>query len=725
MQVQASDSQPVESPDYARPKIGLVLSGGGARGAAHVGVLKVLEENHIPIDMIAGTSFGAIVGGLYASGYSANELEEVLENINWQHALSSQAPRKQQSFRRKQDDDGVLIKFKVGFDKGKFNLPSGLVSPNNLRLILRDLISNVADISDFDKLAIPFRAVATDLENGKAVILSGGNLASAMIASMSVPALFPPYEYKDKLLVDGGVANNLPIDVVREMGADIVIAVDIGSPLKNKEQIASFASVIEQLTLLLTNENIADQLASMGKRDVLITPDLAGFSNTDFESVLKLVPKGVLAAQQAMVKMQGFSLSEQDWVAYLERKAGYKHGNETIDFIRINNRSEFSDKMITAKLHVKKGEKLDVNQLSSDLSEIYGLGLFDEVSYGLVEEDGKNGLDVLVRPRSNGEDFFRFGLTLQDDFEGVNGYTLSASFRNLGLNRRGGEWHVLGQIGDVTRLATEFYQPIDYSQKFFAFASADAIRLNRNLLGDDGILLAQVRLSQLQLQLGGGMNFGRWASLRVALQRTFSEIDGRIGFPEKLHLNQNSTSLNAVFEIDTLDNVNFPQNGMQLGLEYSNEVSLLSGDNGVDTLAIGGFTPFTWGKNTFAFNYRYATSFNGPVDAGSQFDIGGFLNLTAYAPGELSGNHVGSASAIFYRRIAGGSRLLTQTPVFFGGSLEVGNVWNKRSDASLKGLHFSSSVFLGADTLVGPIYIGIGVGDGGKKSAFLFLGQIF
>ena len=245
-----------------RLKIGLVLSGGGARGAAHVGVLKVLEENRIPVDVISGTSFGAIVGGLYAAGYSADELEEILENIDWKESLSGRAPRDERSFKRKQDDDGFLIKFKIGIKDGELRLPNGLITPNNLRLTLQDLVNEISNVDDFDDLAIPFRAVATDLETGMAVVLERGNLASAMVASMAVPALFPPIEHDGRLLVDGGVSNNVPVNVARAMGADIVIVVDISTPMMSKDDIESFTSVIDQLMLIMTNRNSAAQLAT-------------------------------------------------------------------------------------------------------------------------------------------------------------------------------------------------------------------------------------------------------------------------------------------------------------------------------------------------------------------------------------------------------------------------------------------------------------------------------
>ena len=346
-----------------RPKIGLVLSGGGARGAAHVGVLKVLEQNHIPVDYIAGTSFGAIVGGLYASGYSAVELEEVLANIDWKESLSGRAPREERSFRRKQDDNGFLIKFKIGIKDGKLKLPSGLITPNNLRLTLQDLINEEANVDDFDDLKIPFRAVATDLESGDAVVLGRGDLASAIVASMAVPALFPPVNFEGQLLVDGGVSNNVPVNVAREMGADIVIVVDISTPMMKKDDIGSLTKVVDQLILIMTNQNTAAQLASLSENDILIRPDLDDIGFADFERALEVIPRGEDAAQRVLTRLQEHSLSQQDWLAFTDTQAPGQREQPVVDFIRIVNDANVSDEVIMARLSQVKGEAIDVERL--------------------------------------------------------------------------------------------------------------------------------------------------------------------------------------------------------------------------------------------------------------------------------------------------------------------------------------------------------------------------
>jgi len=711
--------------DQNRPKIGLVLSGGGARGAAHVGVLKVLEQNQIPVDVIAGTSFGAIIGGLYASGYSAVELEGILANIDWKESLSGRAPRDERSFRRKQDDSGFLIKFKVGIKDGKLKLPSGLITPNNWRLTLQDLINEVTDVDDFDDLKIPFRAVATDLESGRAVVLGRGNLASAIVASMAVPALFPPVDYEGRLLVDGGISNNVPVNVAREMGADIVIVVDISTPMMKKDDIESFTKVIDQLMLIMTNQNTAVQLASLSEKDILIRPDLDDIGFTDFERALEAVPRGVDSAQRVLPRLLENSLSKQDWLAFTDTQVSGQREQPVVDFIRIINDANVSDEVIRARVSQVMGEELDVGRLSADLSEIFGLELFEEVSYRLVEENNRTGVEVLARRSENGQRFLRFGLALQEDFDGETGFQMSAAFNNLAVNQMGGEVEARVTIGDEFGLFTEFYQPVDYAQRYYLFANAGGGKYNSNVFDDEGRILSQARISQVYLQGGVGTNFGRWGTLRFGMQRVSGTVKGRIGYPKDFKFPYDDTAFVTRFSVDTLDNVQFPHRGMSFDFEYKNSMPWLGGDGSVDTVQFGAYHPFSWGKNTVGVNYRFGTSMNGTPDETNLFPLGGFLNLSAYFPGQLTGNHRGSAGLVYYRRVAGGLRFLTQTPIYLGALLEAGNVWNNRDDVSLNDLHHSASLFFGADTFLGPVYLGYAVGDDSQSAAFLYIGQIF
>ena len=284
--------------ETAKPKVGLVLSGGAARGLAHVGVLKALEEQGIHIDAIAGTSMGAVIGGLYASGYKIDELEKLALSIDWQEALSDAPEREDVPFRRKQDDRDFLVKQKLSFrDDGSLGLPLGVIQGQNLALLLESLLAHSSDIRDFDKLPIPFRAVATDIVNGEKVVFRKGHLPQVIRASMSIPAVFAPVEINGQLLVDGGMVDNIPVDVAREMGVDIVIVVDIGTPLRGRKQLNTVFDILNQSITLMTRSNSEVQLASLKPDDILIQPALASYGATDFGRSLDIINAGYRATQ--------------------------------------------------------------------------------------------------------------------------------------------------------------------------------------------------------------------------------------------------------------------------------------------------------------------------------------------------------------------------------------------------------------------------------------------
>jgi NTE family protein len=294
-----------------RPKIGLVLSGGGARGAAHVGVLKILEELRIPIDYVAGTSMGAIVGGLYASGMSVEEIASVIGSTDWKGFYSDRQPRSERSLRRKSDGNGFLVDFDVGFKNGGLVFPLGLVQGQKFEIALRRWLLPVATVKDFDRLPIPFRAVATDVAKGELVLLGSGDLASAIRASMSAPGALKPVRLDGRLLVDGGLVNKLPVQVVKDMGADLLIVVDVGFPLLEEDKLNSVLAVSNQMLTIMIQGNVRRQLDLLGDSDVLITPELGHFSSTAFDRVVEAMARGENSARNAQAKLSGLSVDNQ------------------------------------------------------------------------------------------------------------------------------------------------------------------------------------------------------------------------------------------------------------------------------------------------------------------------------------------------------------------------------------------------------------------------------
>jgi len=369
-----------------RPRIGLVLGGGGARGAAHVGVLKVLEELKIPIDCIAGNSMGAIVGGLYASGLSPEDIGREMTAMDWDDVMDDRPPRPHRQFRRKRDDDNYLVKKQLGFGDGKVKFPLGAIQGQKFDRELSRLTAPAAGVRDFDKLPIPFRAVATDVETGKAVELSSGNLARAIRASMAVPGAFDAVEINGKLLVDGLVANNVPVDVARDMGADTVIVVNVGTPLLKRDQITDVFAVISQMTGILSDRNVEAQLRTLRNQDIYIQVDLGDISTTDFKRAGEAIAIGEKAARAAHDKLAVLSSEPSEYRQYAAAHSAPVQKPRVVSFVRIDKETRIGEDVLARPFQPLIGKPIDYQTLSYSIEELYGWDIFESVRYEIVRK---------------------------------------------------------------------------------------------------------------------------------------------------------------------------------------------------------------------------------------------------------------------------------------------------------------------------------------------------
>ena len=502
--------------DQERPKIGLALSGGGARGGAHVGVLKALEELDVPIDYIAGTSMGAIIGGIYAAGYSADELEQVLIEMNWTAAMSDQPPRREHTMRKKDLDAQFLIPYRVGFNRGGVQLPLGVIEGQHLDQVFHRILLPVQGIDDFDQLSIPFRAVATDLVTGQEVVLSGGSLADALRASMSVPGAFAPVVLNGRKLVDGGMANNLPVSVVRDMGADIVIAVDISTPLLTEEQLTSVIKVAEQLTGFLTRRNTEEQIASLGPGDILLVPDLEGVSAADFENADEIAKKGLEAAMARREDLASLSVPQVRDPAERPPVLGHSLPAYLVQFITINNGSVLRRRDHSfATGPGRQGKPLDISALEKSVDRVYGLDVFKSVTYNLVRnEAGEQGVEINAIPRSWGPNYLQFGLEFSDDIcRQHDEFKIGAAYTRNALNSLGGELRVTAAFGREDELLFDFYQPLDKGARWFLRAPGFYPAREKFNVWQDDSLVAKLEIAGL------GDNTGHWAG--ISIRRTW------------------------------------------------------------------------------------------------------------------------------------------------------------------------------------------------------------
>jgi NTE family protein len=715
----------VQGAAQERPRVGLVLSGGGARGIAHIGVIEVLERLHVPIDCIAGTSMGSIVGGLYAAGMTPSGMDQALTAIDWPDVFKDSPAREFRSFRRKRDDDNFLVKAKPGLKDGEIALPKGAIQGQKLTLILRKLALPAANIHDFDRLKVPFRAVATDIGTGNAVVLARGDLALAMRASMSIPSVFAPVELDGKVLVDGFVSNNLPIDVGRELCGDRIIAVDIATPLEPGEKLGSFLSIMGQLTGIMTQQNTARQLGTLRPGDVLIRPDLGDVSATDFNRAREVIPIGEKAAWAKRQELEMLALSP---AAYQRQLAAEKvpsgPSQPVIDFIRVANNSRLSNQVIRSRLKIKVGQRLNVDELKKDLAVIYGLENFERVDYRLVQEDGRTGLVIDAVAKSWGPNYLQFGLNLQANGNGESAFNLGAGYLKSEVNAQGGEWRILGEVGEDLRLFTDFYQPLGVEQRYFLVPSVLFERFDAGFVTSELGTDVPFQIKRTVLSAAGGVNLGHWGEFRLGLRGAKGSTSTTDGQSSSLTGSFTDVGYLARLSADTLDNINFPRSGSFGRVEYFQAMKALGSDDNFSSLTFVGGKPYNWGRHTLLPVLNVNATLSGDLPLQDQFFLGGFLNLSGFRSRALVGPYSGLARLIYLYRLDNASTAFT-VPMYAGGSIEAGNVWDRASEISFDSLLTAGSLFVGADTPIGPVYVGGGLAEGGNKSFYLFLGRTF
>jgi len=748
-----SAADPAAPPPH-RPRIGLVLSGGGARGAAHVGVLKVLEQLHIPIDAVAGTSMGAVVGGLYASGLNPREIESIMTSLNWQDAFRDRPPREDLTFRRKLEDRNFLVKFPLGVRGSRIQLPKGLIQGQTLNQILRRLTLPVARVANFDELPTPFRAVATDLETGEAVIMSSGDLTSAMRASMSAPGVFSPVEHEGRLLVDGGIAENLPIDVAREMGVDILIVVDVGTPLLKRDKLSSAPVISNQMLAILIQQNTRTQLQKMSPDDVLIQPPLGDTSAFDFGIVKRVMTTGEIAGHAAESRLAALSVSPQEFATYVAGRDQARQSPPRIDFVKVDEGSGRYSNRLDKVFKDVVGKPLDPDAVARHVTAVYGQGNLEALDYRVVQDDDRYGLLLAARRNSWGPNYVRFGLSLQDDFQGNSSYNAAARFVLSEITQPGGEWVWDLQVGETSLISTEVYLPISDTSSFFFVPHADATAANVDALEGQS-RLAEYRVRSLDYGLDFGYEFGNWGEIRTGVEHQLGHDDVRVGNPSLPSDSFGTRSYFVRFSYDRIDNVYFPRRGQQATLEWRGERTSTqvtnpqgtqpSSKQSYDQLSFNYLAAGSLGRYTAIFSTSAGTTIDAPpgllltgeaTGIGGVpittptalrllFPLGGFLDLSGLKANSIAGPHFAIARTLLYKQIGRGGPGYLDVPTYIGVSLEAGNVWDRRGQMSFGSLRHDASLFLGMDTLLGPVYVASGFDDKGQHAFYLFLGRTF
>jgi NTE family protein len=705
----AVGAQAPDSKTQADEKLVLVLSGGGARGAAHIGVLKVLEELHIAPDLIVGTSMGSIVGGLYAAGWSPAEIEDLVAAMDWSEVFSDKVDRSQLSFRRKQDDRPILIQARLYFQGFKPYLPAGILGGQRLELLMDALQAESVSAARLDELNIPFRAVAADIATGQPVVIEDATLATAMRASMSIPGAFSPVDFHGYRLVDGGSVANLPVGIAKELGATSVIAVDISSPLTTDENdLTSFFSVFNQLNSLLTVGNRDRDVALLDDDDILIQPDLGDISFVSFDRALDAVTIGETTAHEMSDKLARFATeNEEDWEAYIARQRRRPRGPLTIDRVEIVNSAPISDAVVRRSLALETPMIYEPRSLVEDLMRLHSLRYFGIINYHIDGEEGDHTLVIETPPRPSGRGSLQFGFGFSDDFNGNTGYTLSARHQLLAVNRRGGEWQNFLQLGTVGLFDSQFYQPLDQTMRWFVEPSV-GVRREIAKLWSEGTPVVEYEIEDAAARFAAGRVLGRWGEIRATAYTGKVRAIPRIGSPIFPPDEERRGGFSLGFAIDTVDQVAFPRHGIAALATYERSSGALGAENETNlaTARIG--YSMSFGRNTFTPFVEYDENFESTLDYLNLFKLGGLGRLSGLGTNELLGEKLALARLLYYYRLTGFRAAGFSVQVYTGASLEAGNVYSIDDPITGSSLLTGWSVFIGADTPLGPLFLGYG-----------------
>lgn len=705
-----------------RPRVGLVLGGGGARGIAHIAVLRELEQMHVPIDCIAGTSMGSLVGALYASGMPVDDIEQLVLTLNWAELFDDKLARPERSLRRKRDDELVVSQPGVGISLQGVKITAGLLAGERILLTFEKLIEPVAAIEDFDRLPIPYRAVAADINDGSAVVIQGGDLALAMRASMSIPAAFPPVLLDGRVLVDGGVARNLPVDVVRTMGADIVIAVDVGTPLSTLTAQSSVLGIADQLGGLLTVSNTKASIAELTERDVLISPPLGSrVATADFEKGAEALAIGLEGVEAVRARLAALGIGASAYAQNLSVRVGRSTTPPVIAFVRLDNQTRYRDELVMRRIQVPLGQPLDSAVLERQMHELFGYNTLSLSTYEVVEEGGEIGVVLHLAEKSQGPNYLETGLSMSSDFEGRFDFNVRAGVLISPINDSAGEARALFQFGDETQLLAEYYQPFGHLGRWFYATRAQYLDRKIDRYNGAGIKLAEFGAQQVGLGFTVGREFGNYGALSLGVRRFTGHADVIVGDPAQPPSDFEMGEAFLDFTLDRLDSFYFPRDGYVLRNRYTISRQGLGADVDFDQFDFDAVGAKSFGAHAVQLGARYHVTTAGTAPLPSFYRIGGFSRLVGFQPNALTGQD--------YAILLGGYSY--QLGRYFGQNLlagilfEYGNIWQRRSDMEFADGVLNGSVYLGMDSWLGPILVGVGAREGGDTTVYLTVGQRF
>jgi NTE family protein len=710
--------EPVAQP-HARPKVALVFEGGGALGFAHIGVIKWIEEHHIPVDYVAGTSMGGLVGGLYASGLSPQEITQFVGGINWTAVLSGQLPFQALNYRRKQDKLAYPNRLEFGLKHG-FSLPSGLNSGSAVGLLLDETMMPYYDLKSFDDLPIPFRCVATDMTTGKEHIFKDGSLAQAMRSTMSIPGVFAPVEHGTQIYSDGGAVNNLPVDVARSMGADIVIAVYLDTGSFDRKSVDSLVGVAGRNVAVMV---AANEVQNMKDANILLRADVSKFTSGDFEKSEEIIPKGYEVAQEHAAELEKYAVSNDEWQAYVtQRDSRRKTKLPEPQFIDVYGIQGVQRTQVAKQFQKYVNKPIDTQQIESTINDLQGTGIYSSISYNLIDQDGETGLLVRPRFKDYGPPFLNTGIILSSNDSNDIQLGLGGRATFFGLAGPGSELRVDASIGQVAGANGELYKPLIPGKHFFV---APRLYYEHTVTAffSGSQQLAEYTEKRNGLGFDLGYTFNSRAELRVGEDYQWYGESLRIGTPIEQVFHLNPFVSNLSFQYLGQDSVQVPTRGTEFRTRYNYLTQRPNGFGGFSQWdsTIAHFIPVKSRGILFGIGSG-GTSFGATNLGLAGFSLGGPLRLSAYDRGELLGSDYFLAQAGYLYRVLKLNPVIGDA-IYVGGFYEIGKVWNAAPATPNLPNDISGALIM--KTLIGPIYGGGSIGDSDHRKWFFGVGRIF
>lgn len=718
--INQKSTEPSEARAARRPRIGLVLEGGGALGLAHIGVIEWFEEHHIPVDVIAGTSMGGLVGGFYATGQSSRELKELVGQIKWDEVLRGETPYRSLSFRRKEDTRDYPNRFEFGLKHGT-QFPSGFNSGQQVGLILDRVGAPYSDLKSFDELPIPFRCVSTDLVSGKTYVFGQGSLARALRATMSLPAFFTPVREDDRLYVDGGLLDNLPVDVARQMGADLVIAVHLKTRDFHADEPRSSFGVLQRSVGVTIAIN---ELRSIEKADLLLTADVSGYSATDYSMFDTIEAEGYKAAEQKRTVLAGFAASEQEWQSIVAERAAKRRKPPIPEFVEIRGTSPYIAKGLQHDLEGLIGQKSDTTRLDKEMMSIAGLGRFARAGYFYTERNGQNGLVIQADEKDYAPPTVRPLLFIDGaDYKNVL-FQVGARITFLDLGGFGSEWRNDFIAGSEYGMKTEYYHPFTPYTNWFVAPRAFADSSPFNVYQRDRII-GLYRNRRVGAGLDFGYAIGRSAELRAGYELGYQKLSEELGQPQLLSVRGRVGITSMRFTLDRFDDPVIPRSGVRIESAFKFYDANPGATEKFPTQELRfSMAKRTSVKGSLVFGASGGTAFftkNANIGF-APFSLGGPLRLGSYGSNELLTSQYFLFQGSYLYRLGELSPFFGQNVYLISG-YEIGKAYYQAPGVSR--LPQDGTVGVLVQTVFGPIFFGGSIGEQGHRRFYFRVGRFF